>query len=191
MLGRRFVYGGDDGSQIGSRLKELLGAIALCLQSGFPEGALVLLYSGIDTLGLLAAAQGTNDASRKTFEGWCQLYLVPRLKSIEGQTVAPEDLWSARCGVLHTSTPVSKLSREGKAHELWYRFQGRMGVNLSVNAKLEPLGVEIEKLAVTFQEASLAFISDLGNDPIKRQNAEDRAQRFLRWCIETWHNIGQ
>jgi hypothetical protein len=181
MLGMRFAYTGDDGSRIISWFEEHLRAIASCLDGGLPEAGLILIYSGIDTLGLLAAPADFNDATRDTFKNWCEKYLLARLPSIEGRAVAAVDLWAARCGVLHTSTPVSRLSREGGAHEIWYQFQGKAGVNLIMNAKLEPLGVEIEKFAMAFKEGGLAFITDLSNDSTCHQVAAGRAQHFLRW----------
>jgi hypothetical protein len=159
MLGVRFVYTGDDGSRIISWFREHLRAITSCLEGGLPEASLVLIYSGIDTLGLLAAAPDINDATGETFKNWCQKYLVARLQSVEGKPVTAIDLWAARCGVLHTSTPVSRLSREGEAHEIWYQFQGRAGVNLILNARLEPLGLGVEQFAIAFKEGGLAFIT--------------------------------
>jgi len=46
---------------------------------------LVLIYSGIDTLGLLAAAPEIDDATGETFKGWCKKYLLARLQSIDGK----------------------------------------------------------------------------------------------------------
>jgi len=177
----RFVYAGDDGSRIFSWFREHLRAIAFCVDAGFPEAGLALLYTGIDTLGLLAAPSGTNDATGETFKVWCEKYLLPKLRSAEGGPLTALDLWAARCGVLHTSTPVSKLGREGKAHQIWYQLRGKAGVNLMANVQLEPLVLDIEHLAITFKEGGLAFITDLNQDQTRFQIAEQRAGNFLRW----------
>jgi len=79
---------------------------------GLPEAGLVLIYSGIDTLGLLAAAPEIEDATGETFKGWCKKYLLARLQSIDGKPLEAVDLWAARCGVLHTSAPVSTALRQ-------------------------------------------------------------------------------
>jgi hypothetical protein len=176
-----FLYAGDEGSRIFSWFKEHVQAITLCVDAGFPEAGLTLLYSGIEALGLLAAPSGTIDATGKTFKDWCEKYLMPKLQSVNGNPLTALDLWAARCGVLHTSTPVSKLGREGKAHELWYQFRGRAGVNLMANVQLVPLGLDIEHLVITFKEGGLAFIKDLNQDQTKLQIAEQRAGSFLRW----------
>ena len=64
---------------------------------------------------------------------------------------------------------------------MWYQFLGRAGMNLIMNAKLKPLGLDIENLAMAFKEGGLAFLADLKQDPAGAQNAEARAQHFLGW----------
>ena len=176
-----FEYAGDDGSRIVSWFKEHLRAIGTCVNEALPEASLTLIYSGIDTFGLLAASADVVDASSKTFMAWCEIYILPRLQSVEGDPVTAVDLWGARCGVLHTSTPISNVARAGKAHEMWYQFLGRAGMNLIMNAKLKPLGLDIQNLAMAFKEGGLAFLADLKQDQTALQNAEARAQHFLRW----------
>ena len=174
-------YAGDDGSRIVSWFKKHLAAIECCANAGFPEAALVLIYSGIDTLGLLNACAETNDATRDTFKDWCNKYLVERLSDVDVNPVTATDLYAARCGVLHTSTAISKLSREGNAREVWYQFRGRTGVNLLANVAAPPLRLDIERLAIALTQAGCAFIRDLIRDQASLQAADVRAQHFLRW----------
>ncbi len=177
----RFFYPGDEGSRIVAWLEEHLRAMGSCVDNNFPEAALSLIYSGIDTLGLLAAPPGITDATGDTFKDWCARYIVPRLQSIEGQPITPGDLWGGRCGIVHTSTPISALSRAGMVHEFWYQFQDRVGVNMIMNTQLPPLGLDVMKLGTAFKEGALAFLGDLQNDPASSALAHDRAQHFLRW----------
>jgi hypothetical protein len=142
---------------------------------------LILLYSGIDTLGLLSAPKGIHEASGKTFTDWCEKYLLSKLQTIDGEPLTALDLWAARCGVLHTSTSVSKLGREGKVHEIWYQFKGKAGVNLMTNTKLPALGLDLIELGVAFKEGGVIFITELKEDPNRFHIAEQRAGSFFRW----------
>jgi hypothetical protein len=175
-----FEYAGDDGSRMVSWFKEHLRAIETCINERLPEASLTLIYSGIDTFGLLAARPGAKYAAGETFKDWCQRYIVRRLQSVEGDQVTAFDLWGARCGVLHTSTPLSRVGREGKARETWYQFLGLAGVNLIMNTKLKPLGLDVQGLATAFKEGGLASLADLKQDQIRLNEAEARAQHFLR-----------
>jgi len=142
---------------------------------------LTLLYSGVDTLGLLAAHPDVKNATQATFIAWSEQYLVTRLKSVDGKPLTALDLYAARCGILHTSSSVSRLGREGKARDIFYQFQGKHGVNLGLNAKLEPLMLDIAHFAMAFKEGGLAFISYLNQDPTRIETALARALTFFRW----------
>ncbi len=180
-----FEYKGDDGSPIVSWFRKQLRAIGICLGSGVPEASLVLLYSGIDTLGLLAAPPSENNATKGTFQNWCNAYLLTRLKSTDGKALTALDLYAARCGILHTSTSVSNLSREGEAREVQYQFREQHGVNLFLNVAKEPLMLDIEEFARAFKEGGIAFIQHLSQDETSRENAVRRANSFFRWGILT------
>jgi hypothetical protein len=139
-------YAGDDPNKnrMVSWFQMQLRAIGTCLNADLPEAALALIYSGIDTFGLLAAPAAIEDASGDTFKHWCEKYTLPRLQPVEGGPVNAIDLWAARCGVLHTSTPLSALERAGKAHQIWYHLDGKAGVNLIMNSAMPPLGIDIQ-----------------------------------------------
>lgn len=177
----RVDYPDDQESRISAWLKEHLRAVDSCVKNDSPEAALALVYSGIDTLGLLAAPPSTVDACVDTFKDWSEKYIVPRLKCVDGEPIIAGDLWGGRCGMLHTSTPVSGLSREGKAHELWYRFQGRSGANFLPHTSLPILGLDVVELCRAFEVGALAFLYDLANDTVRGRLAEERAQNFVRW----------
>jgi hypothetical protein len=140
-------YAGDDPNKnrIFSWFEMQLRAIGTCLDAGLAEAALALIYSGIDTFGLLDAPPAIENAGSNTFKQWCEKYILPRVQPVEGGPVNAIDLWAARCGVLHTSTPLSALERAGKAHQIWYRLNDSAGVNFIMNTALPPLGIDHSK----------------------------------------------
>jgi hypothetical protein len=178
-----FTYAGDQGSRTLAWLGPHLKGIALSLENELPEQALALIYSGIDTLGLLGAAASITDATRSTFMPWCETYILPRVQSVEGDPLTAVDLYAARCGVLHTSTPASALGRKGDAREIWYQFRGRTGINMLCVLPVPALRLDVEVLAWAFRDGALAFLADLQKDLVRLQVADNRAQHFLRWGI--------
>jgi hypothetical protein len=179
--GTQFVYAGDEGSRVLLWFRERIRAVGTCVGSGLLEASLTLLYSGIETLGFLAACPGENAATKKTFTDWCEKYLLTRLGSVDGRPLTALDFYAARCGVLHTSSSVSDLGRGGIAREISYRFQGRDGVILILDAKLEPVLLDIEAFARAFKEGGKAFLADLKRDRIRAETAEERARSFFTW----------
>jgi hypothetical protein len=178
----KFYYEGDEsGGQILPWFKLQLKAIGTLWDAELPEPVLTIIYSGIDSFGLLAAPSGVLDASGTTFKQWCARYILTRLQTVDGTSITSVDLWAARCGVLHTSTPLSKLERDGNARQVFYQFKDKTGVNMILNAQQIPVRIDIEKLAMAFKEGGIAFLLDLKNGPNSLKAADDRAQHFLRW----------
>ncbi len=177
-----FDYDGDEqGGQILSWFKKQLKTIGTLWDAELPEAVLTIIYSGIDAFGLLAAPPGVLDANRTTFKQWCEKYILPRLHTVEGTAITAVDLYAARCGVLHTSTPLSSLEREGNACQLFYEFKGKTGINMLLNSQQMPVRINVQNLAMAFKEGGIAFLKDLKSDPNSLKTADDRAQHFLRW----------
>jgi len=164
-----------------SWFKLQLKAIGTLWDAELPEAVLNIIYSGIDSFGLLAAPPGVLDASSNTFKQWCEKYILTRLQSVDGNPITSADLWAARCGVLHTSTPLSKSERGGNARQVFYQFKDKTGVNMILNAQQMPVRLDIANLGFAFKEGGTAFLTDLKNDPPRLRAADDRAQHFLRW----------
>lgn len=179
-----FHYEGDDPAKnrIVSWFQAQMQAIGTCFNAALPEATLTIIYSGIDTLGLLDAPAGVEDANRTTYKDWCEKYVLPRLQSVDGTAITSVDLYAARCGVLHTSTPRSSLERAGNARQIWYQFLDKTGVDMLLSTQHMPLQIDLEKLAMAFKEGGIAFIEDLNSDPVRFQLADSRSQHFLRWA---------
>ncbi len=77
---------------------------------------LLIIYSAIDTCGLLGASSEVVSASGDSFKKWAKKYL--QIGSQVG--LNEDDLWAARCGVLHTFTAESDNTRNGKARKIVY-----------------------------------------------------------------------
>ena len=176
-------YAGDDPhkNRMVSWFQMQLHAIGTCLNADLPEAALALIYSSIDTFGLLAAPPAIQDASGDTFKQWCEKYILPGMQPVEGGPVNTIDFWAARCGVLHTSAPLSALERAGKAHQIWYHLDDKVGVNLIMNSAMPPLGIDSQNLTLAFKEGGLACITDINRDATAFQAADWRSRHFLRW----------
>lgn len=91
-------------------------AIKALFDKKLPHYSLVIMYSAIDTCGLLIAPVTQTEATGTSFKEWVKKYVLAG-SAFEFNEV---DLWAARCAVLHTFTPKSKLSQAGSARQLHY-----------------------------------------------------------------------
>ena len=89
-------------------------AIDLCLSNHLRMPALILIYSGIDIMAALGRPRDKDEATRSDFIEWCDSFM---LNGSELSCTAI-DLYAARCGIVHTYTMNSRLSKQGKAKEI-------------------------------------------------------------------------
>ncbi|MFO0957380.1 MAG: hypothetical protein U0800_07915 [Isosphaeraceae bacterium] len=99
-------------------LFEQLKAIDICLYLKLDMQAMQLVYSGIDIAGSLEAEDGK--ASRGSFIKWADSYM---LRGMPAPFTAIE-LYGARCGLLHTMTAESDLSRSKGVRMVLYANEG-------------------------------------------------------------------
>lgn len=95
---------------------ELRKAPSVCLQNEYWLSAVKLIYSGIDNLAWLTREHDRPDVEKKDFLDFVDKYLLPD----SGLTCSSEELYSARCGLLHSNTAESGISRSGRARYLSY-----------------------------------------------------------------------
>jgi hypothetical protein len=156
-------------------LQQLIIAIDLCFEKGLVAPTLALLFSGIDTMAWLGLPDDQEDVTRDEFIRWADRYLLPE----SGILCTALDLYSARCGILHSMTAESRAIRTGNAKRVFYawgthRFEdlqqilNRIGepiVALQVDALIKAFRIAIDK----FVEAS-EHDADLGRRINSRLN---------------------
>ncbi|MBR7799142.1 hypothetical protein [Undibacterium fentianense] len=104
---------------IGKYISNTVDATRLLYENNLFGHLLVLIYSSIDSMGLLDAEPSITSASGHTFKNWVKKYILV----YPGLDFNDVDLWGARCAVLHTFTSQSDLSRKGDARQIQY-FSG-------------------------------------------------------------------
>ena len=93
---------------------DLFASIVMLLEAYRETAALILLYSGIDILGALDAEEGV--ATKSSFVNWSEKYMNPS----STLHCTGLELYSARCGLLHTMSPITRLTESGQAREFVY-----------------------------------------------------------------------
>jgi len=164
-------------SQFSQAIQNILDVAEMSLERGLTVPCLILLYAGIDTIANLERRVG--EGNQACFVRWVDEFLLP--SSNLGCTA--RDLYSARCGVLHTGTPDSDLTTTRRARRLLYASgPGRAG-NLQLVA--EHLGqdnllvIHISGLGEGLKRGYASFLSSLQRDPVRLANAESRAAECL------------
>lgn len=162
-----------------------LNAIGMLYREKLYGQMLVLLYSSIDSMGLLDAPPTQTSASGESFKNSVKKYLL----TYPGLEYNEVDLWAARCAVLHTFTSESDLSKGGKAREIQYYS----GPKDSIMAKAfvaatktidkgKHVPAHIEDTYLAYLEALKVFPKDLlnhcGKDPAYKARLNKVLQQF-------------
>lgn len=145
---------------------------------------LIIIYSTIDTLGLLDAPPKQTEATGDSFKDWTKNYLL----SWPGIEFNETDLWSARCAVLHTFTTESRLSRDGRAKELQYYRDNKdtnevkqaMALTIAIQGS-KHLPVDIEELYLALLEGMMCFANVL----LTKCDADQAYEHRLRKIIQS------
>jgi hypothetical protein len=142
--------------------------------------ALVLFYSTIDSLASLGRPASVPYVERDDFIRWVNRYLLSQAFDFQCSAI---DLYAARCRVLHTHAPESKLSDKGRARSISYAWGASSLSSLRTMLVLqdrsstmvgEHLGALVEASELGYE----SFVADIHATPALRALIEQRAKPF-------------
>jgi len=150
-------------------------SIQLCMDNNCFAAAVILTYSGIDTMAYLSMPAGQVDVKRGDFVAWCDRYmLLPGDEQIAGL-----EYYGARCSTLHTYGVESKLSREGKCRRIGYMDHGIPVIRTNASANPDFLLLSIKALTSAFLCGVDRFLTDSFAKPELAHLIESRLPSLL------------
>lgn len=135
--------------------------IQVVLKHGRNRAALVLIYSGIDAIASLERPEGPGKV-QEHFVDWVETYM-----EFKDGLVTGVELFAARCGMLHAYSPISDLSKKGKARLIGYTVGGGPDVLESQDVK-DLVLLSVEGLAFAFFRGIVNYLEVLKTDTEKR-----------------------
>jgi|GEM_PF-596235 len=147
--------------------------IRVALKNECYGSAVILIYSGIDTMAYLSMPDDQEDVKPKDFKKWADGYISFPCK----EQVTGLELYGARCGMVHTYSISSRLSRQGKCREIGYVDQCEPEVRYNPASSTNLVIVSISALAEAFFEGVDKF---LVNSFANKAKAEIVDKRLLK-----------
>lgn len=141
-------------SEIVEGPRGMLRGIDISVSSQCLVSAVTLMFSTVDALAALSRLPNQLRTNRNIFITWVEKYLLFSLPL----PCNASDLYGARCGVLHTYSPVSGLSQYGEARPLFYQWHAGPDVNCQRDLPANAIVVEIESLQSAVKAAARAFV---------------------------------
>ena len=156
---------------------ETLGAVNLLDKKGFMTQGLVVLYSAIDTLAWVNLPSG--DVTRTAFKDWVDQYML----STYPLPCTAEDLYAARCALLHSHTAESKSSREGNARQIFYygKDRSKEWIDSIVDGQTNVVVVRALDIKLSFGAGVQAFAMELLTDVSRAKQVRDRIRLWMAW----------
>jgi hypothetical protein len=139
------------------------------------RAAVILIYTGMDAMAYLDMPDRQDDVTRSDFIRWVDRYI--RFDSSE--PVTGEDLYGARCAMLHSYGVVSKLSRDNKCRMVAYMDKAIPAVRFDESIDKGLLMLSIAALKDAFFSAIDRFLVAAFADKAKSAVVERR----LPWLM--------
>ncbi len=108
---------------------------------------LILIYSGIDAMAHLGMAPNKTEVSSQDFIRWAERYLSPTLSN-RVTRISGEELYSARCGVVHTYTAHSRKTKNQQARTIGYAVGGSESLVWNPNVEPDLVVLKLETLSL-------------------------------------------
>jgi hypothetical protein len=157
---------------------EAFAAIDLLVERQYVQSALVVLYSTIDAAAWLGV-NGDGDVTRTEFVNWTEAYLLPD----SGLRCTGLELYAARCGVLHSLTAFSRLSRKRKVRTIGYARGVASADWLNEVASLlgreDIVGVHVDDLRRALRVGMRRFLDAAAFSPDRWQQLRERAKNLF------------
>jgi hypothetical protein len=165
-------------TKLRSNLSTIFQSIICELENKRITPSLILISSIFDILGWLSSSE--EFASSKSFIQWIKTYLLPYQK-LDCSAI---DLYAARCGLIHTFSPHSKLSEAHKARKICWAWGNTSLQDLKTviqKTKKEDVyvAVHVNDLVIEMGNAVDRFLEELIKNPERLKLAEEKANNFF------------
>jgi hypothetical protein len=169
----------DKAEALLKNLVQLTTAIETCLQARLQIPTLILLYSSIDIMGYLDMPADKDSNTSADFLRWADTYLIPNMKDAICTSM---DLYSARCGLLHSMSYESNLTRKRDAKNIMYTGGKLKGFDFK--SVLRSLGkddvvINIDDFCISFRKGLKEFIQEITADDKKLALMLERAKNMF------------
>jgi len=150
--------------------------IHVCMKNNAPTGAILLTYCAMDAMAFLAMPTGQQKSGRSDFKRWVGKYM--QTSSKQPYQYDKEDLYGARCGIVHAYTAESDMSKDKKCKQIVYKINCLKHLyDPSKNPELVVLGLNL--FIQDFYDAVDRFLADIEEDEDLRKRVEGRLPKLF------------
>jgi len=157
--------------------QQIIGASKLCIENQFYIPGVMVIYCGIDIMAWsyrLKKEENSRDIN-KYFKRWAGEFLLPGANL----DCTAEDLWAARCGVVHAFTSESEEAKKLGIKQIYYDFGVGQEKFRKNSKKTGAKVLNICDLGNAFVISAKRFNAYLQAHPSEADLVYGRADKFL------------
>lgn len=158
--------------------EQLFTGAEIYLAQNLAIPALVLIYTAIDTVSWVAS-EDDNQPVGERFQIWVDKWMLQKYPL----PCTAEELYAARCGILHTLTPNSTLTEKKGVKKIVYAWGKGKQKNLedAINITEYPgiVAVHIQDIFKSFYNGYADFLEMLEIDPTNKELFMRKASKHL------------
>jgi hypothetical protein len=145
--------------------------IDVCLKNNAPTGAVLLTYCAMDAMAFLSMPAGKQRVGRSDFKNWIEKYM--KTDTAQPYQYDKQDLYAARCGIVHTYGAESDFGRSRNCRKIVYKPNClKHFYEPEEHPDLVVLGINL--FIRDFYDAIDKFLLDIENDECLRKLVEER-----------------
>ena len=161
-------------------IQELTKSIDECLKNKEIISLLILIYSTIDIMVWLSRDPHDAEATKEDFIRWAEEFMLPG----SGLECSGENLYAARCAVLHSYAPAWGISQNNKAdgNTIAYTWNKMVKATPRISGakqKSESISLPIENLCKALQNAIQRFNNSLIDNRTLFELVNERSNKFF------------
>lgn len=160
-------------------MREVISSAEYTASTGAKLVCLILTYSSIDTMSWLGAESDVETVSAR-YQRWVTRYLLPKIPALQ---CTAEEIYAARCGILHTMTGDALLHDKRRLRRLGYAWGAANAAEMRKRIETRRLGTKlvaahIEDLTAGLRLGTADFLEGLQADARLSARVAERSGRF-------------
>ena len=144
------------------------------------RAVLILIYCGVDAMAYLDMPPNQAKLDKQNFIQWAERYLSPKLSN-QTTHITGDELYSARCAVVHTYGTESIKTKSGEVRRIGHIAGGNLPIAWAPEVNTDTVLLRLESLRDAFFTAIDEFLVE--------SYADKQKQPILNIRLETLLNI--
>jgi len=134
----------------------MIPGIDACLASQCLVSAVTLMFAAIDALAALTRPITQGETDSETFRTWTNRFIDPATRL----HCTAQDLWGARCGILHSYSPEAARAAQFGARRVFYQWRQGPAANAARALPANAIVLTVEDLYEVLVDAMNAYLHE-------------------------------